>query len=218
MDPYLNLNNSGASNLTLGSNELAEAVVVLNGYTGQYGRQAGANVNYVTKSGTNEFRGNASWLYNERVMNANDWFNNATGTPRPLPCLTNGQLVSAVPSSRISCFSLLNNEGLRYVLPSGGPVYTPTADFSNFVLANLTANNPAAVPFYKTALGLCAGSSGAKVATGVTSALDSVLGCGDITSLGDPNANAALAAGFGVTRPCAATFRSDVNISTPNGS
>ena len=42
MDPYLNLNNSGASNLTLGVNELQEAVVVNNGYTGQNGRQAGA--------------------------------------------------------------------------------------------------------------------------------------------------------------------------------
>ncbi len=78
MDPYLNLNNSGASNLTLGSNEISEAAVVINGYTGQYGRQAGANVNYVTKSGTNDFHGNAAWFYNGRVLNANDWFNNAS--------------------------------------------------------------------------------------------------------------------------------------------
>src|SRR5271157_1234042 len=61
MDPYLNLNNSGASNLTLGSNEIQEAAVVLNGYTGQYGRQAGAQVNYITKSGGNTFHGNAMW-------------------------------------------------------------------------------------------------------------------------------------------------------------
>ena len=40
MDPYLNLNNSGASNLTLGSNELQEISVVENGYTVDYGRQA----------------------------------------------------------------------------------------------------------------------------------------------------------------------------------
>ena len=33
MDPYLNLNNSGASNLSLGSNEIQEASVVQNGYS-----------------------------------------------------------------------------------------------------------------------------------------------------------------------------------------
>jgi len=30
---------------------MQEAAVIINGYTGQYGRQAGAQVNYVTKSG-----------------------------------------------------------------------------------------------------------------------------------------------------------------------
>src|SRR5213078_4448067 len=59
MDPYLNLNNSGATNLLLGANELQEASVVANGYTGQYGRQAGAQVNYATKSGSNAWHGNA---------------------------------------------------------------------------------------------------------------------------------------------------------------
>ncbi len=58
-DPYLNLNNSGASNLLLGVNELQEIAVVTNGYTGEYGRAAGANVNYTTKSGSNQFHGNA---------------------------------------------------------------------------------------------------------------------------------------------------------------
>lgn len=55
-DIFLNIGNSGASNLMLGSNELSEATVVNNGYTGQYGQLAGAQVNYVTKSGTNDFQ------------------------------------------------------------------------------------------------------------------------------------------------------------------
>jgi len=59
MDPYLNLNNSGASNLLLGKNEIQEAAVVSNGYTGQYGRMAGAQVDYATKSGSNAIHGNA---------------------------------------------------------------------------------------------------------------------------------------------------------------
>ncbi|MGA3212868.1 MAG: carboxypeptidase regulatory-like domain-containing protein, partial [Terriglobales bacterium] len=46
MDPFLNLNNSGPTNLMLGKNSIAEASVVTNAYSGQYGQQAGAQVNY----------------------------------------------------------------------------------------------------------------------------------------------------------------------------
>ncbi len=200
MDPYLNLNNSGASNLTLGSNEISEAAVVLNGYTGQYGRQAGANVNYVTKSGTNDWHGNAAWFYNGRVLNANDWFNNATSTPRPFAI--SNEWADSIGGRIIKdkLFFFVDNEGLRYVLPGGGPVYIPTPAFSNYVLGNIAASNPTALPFYQKALGLYAGASGAGRAVPVTTALDPALGCGDFT-----------AGGFGTALPCAATFRSTVN-------
>ena len=61
-DPFLNVNNSGATNLLLGNNEVQEATVVTNGYSGQYGGFAGANVNYITKSGSNNWHGNANLL------------------------------------------------------------------------------------------------------------------------------------------------------------
>jgi hypothetical protein len=154
MDPYLNLNNFGASNLTLGSNEISEAAVVINGYTGQYGRQAGANVNYVTKSGTNEFHGNAAWFHNERKLNANDWFNNATGTPRPFAVSNEWADSVGDPILKNKLFFFFDNEGLRYVLPAGGPVYIPTTNFANFVLSNLAATNSTAVPFYQKAFTL----------------------------------------------------------------
>ncbi|HSU57857.1 MAG TPA: TonB-dependent receptor [Bryobacteraceae bacterium] len=214
MDPYLNLNNSGASNLTLGSNEISEAAVVLNGYTGQYGRQAGANVNYVTKSGTNQWHGNAAWYYNGRVMNANDFFNNATGTARPFSISNEWADSIGGPILKNKLFFFVDNEGLRYVLAAGGPVYIPTSDFASFVSKNIAMTNPAATPFYTTALGLYAGSSGTARATPVTSALDPYLGCGDIASNGPPTDSGALAAytaGFGTTRACASTFRSTVN-------
>jgi len=82
-DPFLNLNNSGATNLLLGNNDVCEATVVTNGYSGQYGTLAGANVNYVTKSGSNNFHGNALYWWNGRTLNANSYFNNKNGAPRP---------------------------------------------------------------------------------------------------------------------------------------
>jgi Carboxypeptidase regulatory-like domain len=201
MDPYLNLNNSGASNLTLGANEIQEAAVVMNGYTGQYGRQAGAQVNYITKSGANDFHGNAAWYYNGRIMNANDWFNNATGTARPFSVSNEWADSFGGRIVKNKAFFYFDNEGLRYVLPSGGPIYVPTPAFGNYVLNNLKATNAAAVPFYTTAFNLYNNSSGASRAVPVTTAIDPVLGCGDFSGT----------AGWGVTQACANTFRSAVN-------
>jgi hypothetical protein len=201
MDPYLNLNNSGASNLTLGNNEIQEAAVVLNGYTGQYGRQAGAQVNYITKSGTNEFHGNAAWQYNEKVLNANDWFNNATQTDRPFAISREWAGSFGGPIKKNKLFFFYDNEGLRYVLPSGGPVYIPTTQFASAVLANLQATNPSAVPLYQTAFNLWAGSSGAGRARPVNAVDDPALGCGEYADTG----------AWGVTQPCARVFQSTVN-------
>src|SRR6202041_1497017 len=75
MDPYFNINNSGASNLTLGQKEIGEATVITNPYSGQYGQLAGAQVTYVTKSGTNQYHGNAMYWWNGRYQNANNWIN-----------------------------------------------------------------------------------------------------------------------------------------------
>jgi hypothetical protein len=53
------VNTSSATNLLLGANDIHEATVTSNGYSGQFGQLAGAQVNYVTKSGGNQFHGNA---------------------------------------------------------------------------------------------------------------------------------------------------------------
>jgi Carboxypeptidase regulatory-like domain len=83
-DPFLSLNNSGATNILLGQNDINETSVVSNGYSGEYS-MPGANVNYVSKSGTNQFHGNASWRWNGSYVNANNYFNkqNEPVTPRP---------------------------------------------------------------------------------------------------------------------------------------
>src|ERR1700756_276833 len=85
-DPFLNLNNSGASNLLLGSNEVQEVAVVSNAYTGQYGRQAASQIDYSTKSGTDAFHGNAIYNWTGRYLNANPPLAKATTPPgQPLP-------------------------------------------------------------------------------------------------------------------------------------
>jgi outer membrane receptor protein involved in Fe transport len=202
-DPYLNLNNSGASNLTLGANELQEVAVVQNGYSVQYGRQAGAQENITTKSGGNDYHGNANWWYNSKLMNANDWFNNNTNTPTPHA--VNNQWAASFGGHIIKnkLFFFADQEGLRYVLPGGGaPVYLPTQQFQSYILNNIAGTSPSQLGFYKNLFNLYNGAPGANRATPVTAATDPNLGCGTFAGT----------AGFGPGgTPCAQSFRSIVN-------
>jgi hypothetical protein len=51
-------------------------------YDAQYGRGGGANVDVETKSGTAEFHGNVYYFGRNEVLDANNFFANATGVPR----------------------------------------------------------------------------------------------------------------------------------------
>jgi hypothetical protein len=52
-------------------------------YDASYGRYGGANISVVTKSGTDVFHGSAFEFLRNDVLNANDYFLNRTGQPRP---------------------------------------------------------------------------------------------------------------------------------------
>jgi len=51
-------------------------------YDASYGRDAGANVDVVTKGGSNDFHGSVFEFFRNDVLNANDYFLNAEGAPR----------------------------------------------------------------------------------------------------------------------------------------
>jgi hypothetical protein len=194
-DPFLNLNNSGASNLLLGSNEVEEVAVVSNGYTGQYGRQAGAQVDYTTKSGGNSFHGDAVYYWNGSALNANDFFLNAGGQPRPFE--NNNQWAASLggPIKKNKAFFFINTEGLRYIFGSSSQVFVPTATLQNYILtSSLPANNPSAIPFYQQMFSLYNAAPGVANATPVAG--DS---CGSLDTV--------------FTGPCLASYR----VSVPNG-
>jgi hypothetical protein len=51
-------------------------------YDAQYGRGGGANVNVETRSGTSDLHGNVYYFGRNEVLDANNFFANATGVPR----------------------------------------------------------------------------------------------------------------------------------------
>jgi len=142
-DPFLNLNNSGSSNLTLGQGELAEATVVQNGYNSQYGRAAGAVINYTTKSGTNRFHGMADYNYNGTLLNANGYLNNSFGLPRPHAVSNEWALNAGGPIIKDKLFFFSDWEGLRYVLPgAAGVINYPSPQFQAAILAGWSPSTP----------------------------------------------------------------------------
>src|SRR6266566_3271237 len=65
---YTNSVRGGPLGLTLGANQTEEATVVISTYSGQFGGGAGGNINYVTKSGSDGFHGNAQYCWNGSIL------------------------------------------------------------------------------------------------------------------------------------------------------
>ena len=97
----------------------------------------------MTKSGSNQFHGNANYYWNGTVLNANDWFNPSSNTPRPFAVNNQWSASFGGPIIKNKTFFFLDTEGLRYVLPSTQNIYLPTPAFETAVLNNLTANGGA---------------------------------------------------------------------------
>lgn len=156
MDPYLNLNNSGATNLMLGKNAVQEATVITNAYDGQYGQQAGAQVSYVTKSGTNAFHGNAQYWWTGSSIQANSYFAGMNTPLTPTPFTNNNQWAASIggPIKKNKLFFFLDYEGISYIVPSTQLVQLPTVAFANATLANLATVSPASIPLYSKAFSL----------------------------------------------------------------
>jgi hypothetical protein len=161
-DPFLNLNNSGATNQMLGANDAREVTVVNNGYSVEYGGLAGSNVNIVTKSGTNSYHGNAEYFYNWDALNANNWFNDASATPKPHAVANQWAASFGGPIRRNKSFFFVNTEGLYLAIPTSTTVLIPSAAFQASTLASLALSpNSAEVPTYTKIFSIYNGAPGA---------------------------------------------------------
>lgn len=164
-DPFLNLNNSGPSNLLLGLNDVAEVNIVTNAYDVQYGSFGGAQVNAISRAGSNSFHGNASYWWNGRTMNANDWFLNNQSEGRPFSNTNQWAAAVGGPIKKDHTFFFVNYEGLSFITAPVDSLLLPSADYQASVIgtdsscddssSSLYENGaPEECAFYKQAFGL----------------------------------------------------------------
>jgi hypothetical protein len=180
-DPLTNLNSGLSTNLVLGLNSISEVTVNTLSYSVDQGRYGASQVNYVTKSGTNEFHGNLYEIWNGSILNAADYFTDATpGNHKPRSTVNHfgGSLGGPVVHNKL--FFFFDSEWVRIALPIVTPVTVPASAFENYVLQQLPLGGtdpvtgsvyspaPQLVPFYQQMFSLYRNTGGTPLA---------VLGC-----------------------------------------
>jgi hypothetical protein len=160
-DPLTNLNSGLSTNLVLGLNSISEVTVNTLSYSVDQGRYGASQVNYVTKSGTNQFHGNLYELWNGSLLNAADYFTNATaGNHKPRSTVNHfgGSLGGAIVHDRL--FFFFDSEWVRIALPIVTPTIVPSAAFQQYVLQQLPSP---LVPFYQQMFSLYGNTSGSSI-------------------------------------------------------
>ena len=180
-DPLTNLNSGLSTNLVLGLNSISEVTVNTLSYSVDQGRYGASQINYITKSGTNQFHGNLYELWNGAILNAADYFTNATpGNHKPGSTVNHfgGSLGGPIIHDKL--FFFFDSEWVRIALPIFTSVTVPTAAFQQYVLQQLPlggtdsvtgshyAPAPQMVPFYQKMFSLYGNTGGTPL---------TVLGC-----------------------------------------
>jgi hypothetical protein len=75
---------NGSLNVTVSQDSMAEFKILTGTYQAEYGRNAGAQISLVTRSGTDQFHGSGYFYHRHDDLNANTFLNNVRGLPRNL--------------------------------------------------------------------------------------------------------------------------------------
>jgi hypothetical protein len=172
-DPLTNLNSGLSTNLVLGLNSISEVTVNTLSYAVDQGRYGASQINYVTKSGTNQLHGNLYELWNGSKFNAADFFTNATsGNHKPRSTVNHFGGSLGGPIRRNKIFFFFDSEWVRIALPIVSAVTVPAPAFQSYVLQQLPRGGvdsvtgsvyqpaPQLVPFYQNLFSLYKNTSG----------------------------------------------------------
>jgi hypothetical protein len=131
--------------LTANPDSTEQFRVITNNFNAEYGRNTGAIIDVVTKSGTNAFHGGAYWFGRWNGFGgARDWFNpslDTSGQPNPMNPYVRNQFGYSIggPIRKNKTFFFFNEEIDRFRTTLTNQVTAPTAEFKTGVF-NYTNN------------------------------------------------------------------------------
>jgi len=123
--------NNGGTHVTINPDAIEEVKILTSNYQAEYGKASGGQIAIVTKSGTNQWHGGASFFHRNEGMNANDPFNKADHLPDNNPPLYRYNYIGynvGGPIIKNKLFVFWDQEFYQQLIPIGGQTqfYTPT--------------------------------------------------------------------------------------------
>src|SRR5262245_37101495 len=131
---------TGATTNRVSVDALQEFKILTSSFSPEFGRTPGAQVQILTRSGTNDFHGTIFEYFRNEVLDANDWFANRIGSKRaplrqndfggvfggPLPFTRFGVVGPSFMRGKDRTFFFFAYEGLRLRLPNPALTTVPS--------------------------------------------------------------------------------------------
>jgi hypothetical protein len=115
----------GGTNSLVSVDALQEFRIQTSTYAPEFGRQPGAQISIVTRSGTNQFHGTVFDYFRNTVLDANDWFADEAGLSKPKEQQNDFGGTFSGPIIKDKTFFFVSYEGLRLRLPQTTLTYVP---------------------------------------------------------------------------------------------
>src|SRR6266446_6412403 len=100
----------------LGVDAIQEFSVLTSNYSAEYGKTSGGVVNAITRSGTNQFHGSVYEFLRNSALDADNFFDNARGIPKPPFRRNQFGVAAGVPIRKDRTFIFGDYEGIRQSL------------------------------------------------------------------------------------------------------
>jgi hypothetical protein len=117
---------TGGTNNLVSEDALQEFRIQTSTYAPEFGRTPGAQISVVTRAGTNQFHGDVFEFLRNDKLDANDWFGNYFGLPRPEERINDFGGVLGGPVVKDRTFFFFSYEGQRLRLPEIGNTLVPS--------------------------------------------------------------------------------------------
>ncbi|HET6929199.1 MAG TPA: TonB-dependent receptor [Candidatus Acidoferrum sp.] len=115
----------GGTNSLVSVDALQEFRIQTSTYAPEFGRTPGGQISIVTRSGTNQWHGSLYDYFRNDVLDANNWFANSAGLPKPRERQNDFGGIFGGPIIRDRTFFFFSYEGLRLEVPQVAVVTVP---------------------------------------------------------------------------------------------